>query len=312
MSTPSGIGITMLLNLILVREGLRPAFLLQPAEFMEATGKDPQTKSVMAKIRKQFPDLKQSEDYTTYQGVIIAKKSYNGRKDISLQEMGRILGYPCAGDFGGETPVGMSVIVDLKNPATGRDYLPLTLIANACADESKKAEFEAFCRKAEKILRGKDARALLGGDYDVKGVRLEVETAVSEETVIDALVTGTALKPDEKDKLSNAIFNMGFPLDAQFAVEDNFDPANPFHRGLVAGLLLISKHDRAAPFYPVQKHGEKVSAAFDEVTADFGNAVAKLIKRRSAGTAGGRGKGRRTQKQQGGSRRKTSRSRRIR
>lgn len=314
MTTTSGIGIAALLNLILVREGVRPAFLLQPAEFMEATGKGPQTKSELAKIRKQFPELKQSEDYTTYQGVIIAKKSYNGRKDISLPEMGRILGYPCAGDFGeGATPVGMSVLVDLKNPKTGRDYLPLTLIANACADESKKAEFEAFCRKAEKALRSKEASALLGGDYTVKGVRLEVETAVTEDTVIDALATGGTLKQDERDKISSVMFNRGFSFDTQIAVEDNFDPANPFHRGLIAGLLLDSKHDRLAPLYPLQQHGEKVSAAVDAISADFGNAVAELLKRRratrTAGSAGGRGTSRPQRKRPAGRRKTQRRSR---
>ena len=64
------------INLLLVKEGIRPAFLLQPADYGEATGKDEITSSILREIRKVFPDLKFSEKYKRYQGILISKTDF--------------------------------------------------------------------------------------------------------------------------------------------------------------------------------------------------------------------------------------------
>ena len=46
-----------------------------------------------------FPSLYQSHNYERYQGDIISKTSYVDRTDITLAEMGKILGYPCYKDY---------------------------------------------------------------------------------------------------------------------------------------------------------------------------------------------------------------------
>ena len=46
----------------------------------------PKTKSIIEKIKEKFPNLLFSEDYEIYQGVIISKNNYNGKKDISLEK----------------------------------------------------------------------------------------------------------------------------------------------------------------------------------------------------------------------------------
>lgn len=87
-----------ILNAILVKEGVRPAMLIQPADYGEATGTDKKTSSIVNAIIKLFPNLVSSDDYQDYQGTIISKQSYDGT-DISLNRMGEILGYPCFSDF---------------------------------------------------------------------------------------------------------------------------------------------------------------------------------------------------------------------
>jgi hypothetical protein len=57
------IGIENVLNSILVNENIRPAMLIQPADYGEATGNDPETKSIVNEIKTYFPDLKPSENY---------------------------------------------------------------------------------------------------------------------------------------------------------------------------------------------------------------------------------------------------------
>jgi hypothetical protein len=98
MSIRKIIDIDVILNCILVNETVRPAMLVQPQDYGEATGKDPKTKSILEVIKRHFPQLLHSKNYKTYQGIIISKTDYNGEQ-ISLERMGKILGYPCYKNF---------------------------------------------------------------------------------------------------------------------------------------------------------------------------------------------------------------------
>ena len=48
--------IDIILNCILVNENVRPAMLVQPADYKEATHNDPKTKSIIEGIEKYFPE----------------------------------------------------------------------------------------------------------------------------------------------------------------------------------------------------------------------------------------------------------------
>ena len=139
-------GIDSILNAILVNEDVRPAMLVQPADNHERTGKDTITKTIIARIKDLFPNLIQSENYKTYQGIIISKTEYNGRNDISLELMGDILGYPCSKEFNTinrdvDTTYGISITATLTN---GKE---IHLFANVCKDETKIKEFNASSNK---------------------------------------------------------------------------------------------------------------------------------------------------------------------
>ena len=88
----------ILINCILVDNDIRPSMLIQPQDYGEATGSDINTKLILTEIKQIFPQLIHSENYKVYQGILISKKSYDDR-DIDLQNMGRILGYPCYADL---------------------------------------------------------------------------------------------------------------------------------------------------------------------------------------------------------------------
>jgi hypothetical protein len=80
------IGTENIINLVLVHEGVRPAMLFQPADQGEATGADPKTKKILDAMKIEFPDLIYSENYQTYQGIIISKVNYDDQY-ISLNKM---------------------------------------------------------------------------------------------------------------------------------------------------------------------------------------------------------------------------------
>ena len=81
----------VLLNCILVMEDIRPSLMVQPIDYKEVNGKDPKTSKILSKIKELFPELIHSEEYEMYQGVLISKTSYDGRKDIDVHEMGKLL-----------------------------------------------------------------------------------------------------------------------------------------------------------------------------------------------------------------------------
>ena len=67
------LGLGMVLNCILVQKGIRPAMLVQPADYKEATGNDMKTRTILRGIKKYYPELVQSEKYQIHQGIIISK-----------------------------------------------------------------------------------------------------------------------------------------------------------------------------------------------------------------------------------------------
>ena len=113
MNSRYDFNIDVILNCILVNENVRPAMLVQPADYKEANHEGPKMKYIIEGIQKMFPYLIVSSQYENYQGVIISKMNYNGKKDISLVEMGKLLGYPCYQDFDATNNLMMTELVIL-------------------------------------------------------------------------------------------------------------------------------------------------------------------------------------------------------
>lgn len=247
MSIVEKIKIENLLNAILVNEGIRPAMLIQPTDYDENNSKDPITKGILDGIKSLIPDLIYSDNYERNQGIIISKnENYNDRKDISLTEMGKILGYPCYSEF-----VSMHEDVDadkysISINAKLRNGEEENLFANMCKDLDKKGEFDAM---AERIKAVFDSNALLKRlNIVVDDVYVDVAKHTSPNNIINKLVNYEELDENDKYEIPNLLVNMGFSFNVVKRFSEIIQYNNDLHKGIVIDLLLQIKYDILDPF----------------------------------------------------------------
>ena len=234
-------------NLILVQANVRPAMLIQPADYKEATGNDPRTKSILDSIRLRYPDLILSEQYETYQGIIVSKQSYDGQ-DISLERMGEILGYPCFREFN-ETPL-YSIHVNVHTT-----HGMAELFVNGSTSDSTEA-FQVFAEQATQVFQK---------DKLFQRMDVVVYPIVPTQTLINHMLREKELTLSELDHLQNVMFNFGFSMDFQMYVMNKVQYRNPVHRGILLSLLAREKNDTLSPFFPLQKY-PKQREQVDEIT----------------------------------------------
>ena len=262
MSLIEQIGIENVLNSILVNENVRPAMLVQPANYNEATGKDPKTKSIIEAIKKHFPKLLFSEDYKTYQGVIISRTNYNGQ-EISLERMGEILGYPCSKDFDNINPADISysinVYVKQKNSNNTAE-----LFSNVCKDKTNIENFKSFANKAKLAFDKKEYNDILNG-VEIDKVDVEIDKIIPTQAIINKLIYNKKLEQDELDKIQNILFNFGFSIELQVYFLENFQYTNPIHKGILLALLVREINDILTPFAPLQQYYPRQNKEVDKI-----------------------------------------------
>jgi hypothetical protein len=245
--------ITIILNCILVNENVRPAMLVQPADYKELIHSDPITKSIIEGIKKYFPNFILTSDYENYQGVIISKidYDYNGNKNISLEEMGKILGYPCYEDFTtiDNNTISYAIEIYVKNNQNNQ----IQILANKCKDTTKLEEFNSLANKAKNAFAKKEYSELLNG-FEVKEVYVEMSQNIPTQTIINKLLSNEKLEQAELDKVQNMLYNFGFSNEIQFYFMIYFQYNNPIHKGILLELLLKEKYDILVPFYPLQNY----------------------------------------------------------
>jgi hypothetical protein len=254
MSLIEQIGIENVLNSILVNENVRPAMLVQPANYNEATGKDPKTKSIIEAIKKRFPALLFSEYYKTYQGVIISRTNYNGQ-EISLERMGEILGYPCYRDFDNINPAHISYSINVYAKQKNSNKTA-ELFSNVCKDETNVEEFKSFANKAKIVFDKKEYNDILNG-IEIDKVYIEIEKIIPTQAIINKLVDNRILEQDELDKVQNILFNFGFSMELQLYFLESFQYTNPIHKGILLALLVREINDILTPFNPLQDYPEQ-------------------------------------------------------
>ena len=256
MSRQAPIDVT--LNCILVNENVRPAMLVQPQDYGEATGEDPNTQSILQKIKTNFPELLQSENYETYQGIIISKTNYNGQS-ISLNDMGKILGYPCYQDFENldrdKTTYGIDFNIIFKN---GKK---MQLWGNICKDKTKLTEFNNLAAKAKNAFNNPKYKSLLQGN-EVANIEIDIRAIIPTQELINNLIQNKNMTKEEMDELREYLANLGFTNDL---VEYDFQFYNPIHQGIILTLLSKYKNDVLSPFYPLQEYPGKLEEV-DEIT----------------------------------------------
>ena len=275
MSIVEKIGIENLLSAILVKERVRPAMLLQPANYKEATGKDPKTKSILKAIQENFPELKYSKKYEKYQGIIISHKNYDNQ-NVSLKRMGEILGYPCANEFESlDTETQDTYTIELE--ASLHTETRIQLFVNVCKSTDKKTEFEELAKKAKIVFDKEEYKKMLG-KMSVDSIKVNIFKNISIKTLINKLVKNEILSKEEIDKILNILYNLGFEIEFQFLFQDHFDYKNPLHRGILLSLLINYKDNILEPFVPLQKYPEQDKKVY-EITEKWGKDLIDVIEK---------------------------------
>jgi hypothetical protein len=246
-----------LINAILVHENIRPAMLVQPADYGEARETDPKMASILHQLKSYFPELIHSSHYEIYQGTLISKKNYNG-KLINLMEMGKILGYPCYKDFEmnrNEITYSASIVINMD----GVDH---EVITNLCKTKEKQREFERLATHIQRALLG--YTDLVGV---VQSVRVKITTIIPTTVLIHKLIHDLHFTKEDLDAVNNVMFNFGFNVDFQFFFTDNFQYKNKIHRGLLISLLLMEKNYTLSPFFPLQEYPEQNKTVLEIIHA---------------------------------------------
>lgn len=252
------IGLDVYMNCVLVKAGLRNAMLIQPADYNEALSTEPITAAKLKALKKAFPELVQS--YIDGE-TIVSKKTYTEADIKRPEDMGKILGFPCAGEYEytlnhpDEPKTGIHIQVNLK--PGGNDH-STEIIAYVCRDDKKYVEARDFAGKAEKILK---ADPIVG--KIVLSVTATKRTSMPPKYLINELLSNKVLSENDMNEIINYIWNIGL----ENVVTYNLNFKNPVHRGILIGLLSIYDNNPLEPFYPLQYRPEVKKV--DEINAKW-------------------------------------------
>ena len=222
------IGLDVYMNCVLVRDGLRNAMLIQPADYDEAMSSDAKTAALLKYLKIAFPTLVQSDIRGE---TLISLKPYTEADISSNADMGVILGFPCAGEFEytlehpDEPKTGINIEVDLKSGGPS-----IHIVAYICRDDKSFNDALAFAAKAEKILK---ADANVGKIVD--SVTAFKNTMMPPKYLIDKLLSNKPLTEEDEGQIINYIWNLSLVRVTAY----NLDFKNPVHRGILIGLLSI-------------------------------------------------------------------------
>lgn len=251
------IGLRNVFNVILVNENVRPAMLVQPQDYGEATHNDPITKSIIEIIKEHFPNLIISDNYEIYQGVIISKTNYNFTEYIDLETMGKILGYPCYQGFSSIDPDAISYCVEII--VREKNGIKSQLIANKSKnklEEENIKTFEEIANNAKIAFNKKEYASILYG-VEIHSVYVKINEIIPVKTIINHIIEkeeAELLEDNEIYEILNILYNIGFSDEFRNFFSFFFQYNNPIHKGILLGLLLNHSNDTLSPFYPLQKY----------------------------------------------------------
>lgn len=257
------IGLSTFLNCVLVREGARPAMLYQAIDAGEFSTTDPNSKATLAAIAAEFPDLVQ----TPYgdSSVLFSKTPVSIKDSPSGEELGILLGYPCAPDWPAlermffvsmptEPTYSYELLATIRfdpdpAPDTEAPTRTVQILANQALSNKYRDAMETLRAAAEAALRSNPLTA-----PHVERVELKETVNVPIPSVLETLKAGRELTNDEWAAVREALFNMDFGLELRFYP---FDLVNPFQRGVLATLLTYYLHEPLAPFFPLQDYPDQ-------------------------------------------------------
>lgn len=277
----------LLFNAILVDAKVRPAFMVQPIDYGEWLPTEPKTSLIINKIKRAFPDLIYSHDYSHFQGILISKTmDYTGRRDIDNESMGKILGYPCYKEFSTtcldrddpSTPditnlhaISVSVILDKPFKIT------VPLFTNSCIGTSLLYKFERIAQKAQVALKS-DTYADLLADIPIKSVVVECNEILSPSYLLDKLITREELTKPMVDEIINCLWNLNDPekLSEKIMIQ-LYEPDNDIHVGLLSAIMLEC-NNKYARTRPVWGSSSDALAQSNDISCQWFRATEELFK----------------------------------
>jgi hypothetical protein len=263
------IGLDVYMNCVLVKNDLRNAMLIQPADYREALSTDPVTAGKLKALKEEFPELIQSD----IEGeTIISKKPYKNANIKINEDMGKILGFPCAADYTytldhpDEPKTSIEILVNL---IPGGDDEKIQIVVYVCKDDRTFVQAQDFAAKAEKILK---ADPIVG--KIVSSVIAKKSLSKPPKYLISQLLTNKPITEADQDEIMNYIWNLGL----ENAPLYNCDFKNPVHKGILVGLLSVYDNNQIEPFYPLQFRKENKQV--DKITAQWDAELQTIFKQR--------------------------------
>jgi len=247
------IGINNFLNLILVNEHIKPAFLLSESIRNEIT-----TPDLLSEITKAFPLLKQSINYTLYDGIIFSQNDYNHYKgsSISLQNIESLLGFPFYENFNHTTnnynTYTINFNVQLKNGSIEN------LFTNICMHitEDIIELLNIFAETATDTFH-KEPYINLLGDFAVIELYTEIISNISPDIIIQKLLDNIKLENDDFYKIQEIFINLNFTHNFQIFFNSYFQENNNIHKGILIGIIINSKHSLLTPVQEIPQYKTK-------------------------------------------------------
>ncbi len=243
------------MNVVLVNNDIRPAMLIQPADY---NNNQERFNQIVQLVKQVFPHLIMTNNY---QGVIVSKKKIVNKVETS-KEMGHILGYPCADDFEKESDVKYTISVEAVIEEDGEEDF-IQIIPNICNNLNKRSQFENIAKDSKKVFHA------IGLDF-VKDVIVKVRSKVPMKVLIAKLKNNEILSQEDIYELNEMLENYDFTK----LTMKNFDITNCIHRGILVGLCLMYKPFPLQAFYPIQdfpNQQEEVNAYFVQWEKDILN-----------------------------------------
>jgi hypothetical protein len=276
---------THLLNSILVDAEVRPAMMVQPIDFGETSAIDKTTQKYLANIKHHFPDLKYSDNYTWFQGIIISKQhDYNGAVNIGSEQMGDILGYPCSADFMTiinnegdpyshdlENIYNIEIVVDTADDT-------IQLFGNRCIGNSELYQYMDIAQKAEVAFK-LDKYHHIVSEMGIRSVRVVSNLSISVNTILGKMIRREPLPHEYYDEIVNYMWNLNDPGRlSEYMIDHIYEPSNGIHNGVLMMILLNChpKYNRDSPMYG--EPSPQLSQA-DTIRFEWFKAMIKLFKK---------------------------------
>lgn len=243
------IGMAELANCILVMNNIREAMMVLPTDYNECLSHDPKTSAILNGIKKYYPELKHSD--FGINGIVISKKAYSDEQIHGDESVGKVLGYPCTGDYKFilANRDNMEITTIEVNLYFKKMYLripiPIQIFSYVCKDSSTFPLMKEFAKKAHDVLTNDP---LIG--YIIDRVEADAIVNIPPKMVLDKLLSKDPLTEEFIDEVKNIIYNIGFSDAFQ---EYKFQYHNPAHIGIISAIITYYINNPLAPFQPLQQ-----------------------------------------------------------